>query len=95
MIFNQVELGKRIHECREHSGMTQAELSERIGCSSNHLSRIERGIKPCSIDLLAAMSSALQVSTDYLLTGMQSDWDKNRVRLLDVVTKLTELVKSM
>ena len=32
-----------------------------------HISRIERGVTACSIDLLPVLSVTLQVSTDYLL----------------------------
>ena len=52
MYFDAKEFGKRLQDVRKIRGLTQLELSERLGLASKqHISRIERGEKTCSIDL--------------------------------------------
>ena len=46
---------------REHSGLTQSELAERIGKSTESISRIERGAIAPSFETLADFSTALGV----------------------------------
>lgn len=51
--------GRVLHRQRRMSGMTQDRLSRALGISSSYLSNIERGRKPPTGQLLAAMDSAL------------------------------------
>ena len=67
MYFKQADLGKRVAELRRTNHMTQEDLAEKAEVNKLHISRIERGITACSIDLLLEMAEALQVSTDFLL----------------------------
>lgn len=62
-------VGERIKYYREMKNLTQATLAELSGCSSNHISAIERGLYCTRIDTLIAISDALEVSTDMLLFG--------------------------
>lgn len=72
MYFDPKEFGRRLQQMRKVRGMTQLELSERLGLASKqHISRMERGEKTCSIDLLIELSCVLNVSTDYLLMGKE------------------------
>ena len=50
--------------------MSQNELSERVGISSNYLCEIERGRRTPSSQILFYIACALNVSTDYLLKGV-------------------------
>ena len=52
MRYNMKESGKRIQELRRDRGMTQTQLAEYVGISSDNLGRIERGQQGVSIDLL-------------------------------------------
>ena len=88
MYFNQVEFGKRLQECRKLQKMTQEELTEQIGVEKQHISRIERGVSACSIDLLPMLSATLCVSTDYLLMGKSIDKEMTRTQLLSVISQL-------
>lgn len=63
--------------------------------SLEHLSKLERGKRKPSIDLVVAIACYFHVSTDYLLTGKDHDMAENRTKLLDVVTQLTEIAKHM
>ena len=54
-------LGLRIKELRKKKGLSQSELSEKIGVESKHLSRIEVGGSYPSFDTLEKTASALGV----------------------------------
>ena len=74
---------------------TQEELAEALNVSLEHLSKMERGKRKPSIDLIVAMACYFHVSTDYLLMGKDHDKVDSRTKLLDVVTQLTEIAKSL
>mgnify|MGYP001604532492 CR=1 FL=1 len=54
-------LGARIKEIRRAKGLSQEELSEKIGIDSKHLSRIEVGGSFPSLATLIKLSEALKV----------------------------------
>ena len=64
-----------IKKWREHRGLTQEQLSERIellfgpmeGVSYASISRIERGVQPYNQEVIEAMAKALDVSVPELL----------------------------
>lgn len=62
-------IGKRIASLRKRLHLTQAQLAEDIGCTSKHLSELERGITGVSIDIQVALSQRLNCSLDYLIKG--------------------------
>ena len=74
---NLVEMGKRIQQLRKHHGYTQEHLAERMHVSIQMISNLERGIKAIRIDNLIHLSQILQVSTDYILTGKETQQDFN------------------
>ena len=63
--------------------------------TSEHISRIERGVTACSIDLLPVLSVTLQVSTDYLLMGKSIDKEMTRTQLLSVISQLTLITQGL
>ena len=95
MYFNQVEFGKRVQELRKRNGITQEALAETIGVDKLHISRMERGVAACSIDILLELSSALCVSTDFLLTGKNPEREITRTQLLSVISQLSLIVQSI
>ena len=95
MYFNQVEFGERMQEARKLAGMTQEELADMLGIDKNHVSRLERGAKACSIDILVEISAALRVSTDYLLTGRSIDLEDTRSQVLSVISQLTKIAQNL
>ncbi|TSE26109.1 putative HTH-type transcriptional regulator [Tepidimonas sediminis] len=54
---------------REHRGLTLQALAERVGCTRQMLSMIERGKAAPSADLLARLAAALDVEMDDLYPG--------------------------
>ena len=97
MYFDATEFAARLSTLRKAQGMTQEEMAEALNISLEHLSKMERGKrkrKP-SIDLIIAMACYFHVSTDYLLMGKDHDMVDSRTKLLNVVTQLTEIAKSL
>lgn len=52
---------------REERGLTQEKLSEIAGCSKNHLSALERGVKFPSASLIDKLSQTLKIKPYELL----------------------------
>ena len=67
--YDHDKLGPMIKQCRMQAGLTQAELAFAIGCSEEHLSRIENGRKTISFDALVRLTRLFGVSADALLSS--------------------------
>ena len=93
MYFDQKEFGRRLKEIRRDKGITQEKLAQEMNVSWNHISKLERGTRSCSLDLLIAISKYFGVSTDYLLTGKEMSIERNRI--LSVIRDLTEIAQSL
>lgn len=91
--FDPLEFGKRLQRTRKAHGITQEELAERISVDRNHITRMERGIRVCSIDLLVEIAFALDVSTDYLLLGA-APTKRTKESLLIAIEALNEVVQN-
>lgn len=78
-------VGERIQIAREECGMTQRALAEAIGCTSQHISAIERGAKTPTLETFVAIASALRVPADVLLQDVLPDWWENWDREMDRV----------
>ena len=81
-------IGKRILEKRKQLNLTQEQLAEQMDVSIQMVSNLERGNKAIKIDNLIKISQILGVSTDYILTGKQSDIDAEEIYLK--ISKLSE-----
>ena len=67
-------VGERIQIAREECCMTQRELAEVIGCTPQHISAIERGVKSPTLETFVAITNALRVPADVLLQDVLPDW---------------------
>ena len=67
-------VGERIQIAREERCMTQRELAEVIGCTPQHISAIERGVKSPTLETFVAIANALRVPADVLLQDVLPDW---------------------
>lgn len=65
-------MGLRIKSERLKLKLTQLELADKLGVSSNYIGMLERGEKNCSLETIVNISKILDVSTDYLLMGERS-----------------------
>ena len=65
---HHMPLGDRIKELRTELGLSQAELATRVGSTdARQLSRYENGRITPSLDAVARLAQALDVSLDYLV----------------------------
>lgn len=78
-------VGERIQIAREERRLTQRNLAEAIGCTSQHISAIERGAKVPTLETFVAIAVALRVPTDVLLQDVLPDWWDNWEQEIDRV----------
>ena len=69
------EVGRRIEERRKKLGFTQEALAEKSNVTSQFISYVESGKRAMRPEYLLSISTALEVSADYLLTGNVVDED--------------------
>ena len=60
-------LGERIKALRKQAGWSQGELAERVSTDASQISRYENGRITPSLDALARIAQALDVSLDHLV----------------------------
>ena len=63
------EMGERIYRRRKSLKLTQEELAEKLGVSTQMISNLELGKKAVRPENLAKLSVALNISSDYVLFG--------------------------
>lgn len=78
-------IGARIALFRDRAGMTQAALAEKIGCTPQHISAMERGAKTPKLETFVAVANALCVQSDLLLQDVLDDWQEGWEAELDRV----------
>lgn len=90
-----MDVGKRIKQVRSEKGWGQKELAHKIGSDARQISRYERSHVTPSIEVIIKIASALEVTTDYLLTGnaprtMIKSADNELLKRIQFITTLTE-----
>ena len=80
-------IGKRIMDRRKKLGLTQEALAEKGDVTTQFVSYTESGKRAMRPENLLKISSALEVSADYLLTG--EIIDKDLLILSDKLRRLT------
>ena len=68
-----INIGNRICARRRALGYTQEQIADMMDVSIQMISNLERGNKAIRIDNLLKICQILRVSTDYILTGEQSE----------------------
>jgi len=81
------ETGQRIMDRRKKLGLTQEALAEKSGVTTQFVSYAESGKRAMRPENLMRIAAALEVSTDYLLTG--DIIDKDKLLLSEKLDKLT------
>lgn len=87
--MDQVALGKRIKAARERVGMTQEDLAAAVDYSVDHVSVVERGVKPPKLEKLVVIANVLNVGTDELLQ------DSLNAATMLRATELSERLKTL
>ena len=86
--MNSKTLGARIQLYRVRAKMTQKELAEKLGCTSQHISAIERGVKTPKLETFAEICTALKVPPNLLLCDWAADLDKMWEAELDIALRV-------
>ena len=86
------KVGDRIKDLRQKKGMTQAELAESMGFTSQTVSNWESGAREPDISALANLASLFGVTLDYLLLG-KSEEDKITLDDMDAEKRLSWIIK--
>lgn len=75
---------------RKKKELSQAELGKMIGTSGDVIGRYERGDISPSIDAVAKIADALEVSVDYLIGKTKMELDKNTMRRFEDISTLSD-----
>lgn len=81
------QIGKRILKRRKQLRMTQEELAEQAGVTSQMISTAELGKKAMRPENIIRISAVLDISTDYLLLGKVTEEDRSL--LVEKASRLT------
>ena len=69
--YQKEAIGYRIKLAREEAGLTQEQLAEKIGRSTQFISTIERGVAGPSIETIIRLCSVLHTTSDFLLRAIR------------------------
>ncbi len=73
------DMGERIYKRRKVLELTQEELAEKIGVSTQMISNLELGKKAIRPENLIKISSVLGISCDYILKGISNNDVSNEI----------------
>lgn len=90
--MNQKKIGKFISEKRKSKKLTQAQLAEKLGVSTNAVSKWERGLCLMDMSLLKPLSEILEVSVNEILSGEEIEDEDIEKKCEENIVSLTELV---
>lgn len=90
--MNQEKIGKFIAEKRKKKKLTQAQLAEKLGVSTNAVSKWERGLCLMDMSLLKPLSEILEVSVNEILSGEEIGEEDLEKKCEENIVSLTELV---
>lgn len=79
-------IGQRISERRKELHMTQEKLAEQMDVSIQMISNLELGKKAIRPENLVKVCKVLDISADYILTGIRSDHE-----IMELTEKITRL----
>ena len=61
-----LKIRNRIKKFRKQNGFTQEQLAEIVGCSREHLARVENGKLNTGLDLFIRLATVYKISLDKL-----------------------------
>ena len=71
-----MEFSERLKKLRKDAGLTQVDVSEKLGISQPAYASWERGIKKPTQDNLVKIAQVLNVSVDYLVGNSEEKVDE-------------------
>lgn len=75
-------IGARIKDIRNKQGITQEQLSERVGINTKYLSSIERGKENPTLNTLLKLTQSLDVNLDEIFSNLQIEDPAKRKSLI-------------
>lgn len=97
--MDQIKIGKFIAECRKKVGLTQMQLSEKLGITDKAISKWERGITMPDTSIMLELCDILGISVNELLNGekidMENNEEKNEQLLLEMAKELEKKNKTI
>lgn len=99
---DNAEIGRRIYERRKQLNITQEKLSELANTTPQAISNYERGERELKASIIIKLASALNTTTDYILTGndnafvlhdIENITDRDKTTIFEIVEKCIELLK--
>jgi len=81
------QLGNRIRHFRKLNGLTQEELSEKIGVENSTLGHIETGKNLPSMSRLPLIAEALNVEVFELFIGKETELNTDKVEAINKILK--------
>ena len=82
------DMGERIYKKRKALKLTQEELAEQVGVSTQMISNLELGKKAIRPENLIKISTVLDISCDYILKGTDTQNLSNEIT--EKIANLTE-----
>ena len=76
-------IGKRIKENRKTAGLTQEQLAEKIGISTNYMSAVERGVYSLALDKLVDTMNILHCSADDIFVDVIDESFRKKASILE------------
>ena len=70
-MYDIKESGARIKELRFKIGVTQEQMANDLGVTVETVSRIERGVRGTSVDLMSILSKYFNTTIDFLVDGKE------------------------
>ena len=95
------DIGRRIASRRKQLGLTQGQAAELSDLTQQFFASVETGKKNMRADSIVKVAKGLNVSTDFLLTGKVTDFERNRlVQMLEPLDEaqfyvIEELIKNV
>ena len=91
------EMGQRIMLRRKSLRMTQEELAEKLGVSTQMISNLELGKKAIRPENLAKVCAVLELSADFILTGTNTKTAVDAVaeKLIQLTAEELQMVNEM
>ena len=91
------DMGQRIMVRRKSLHMTQEELAEKLGVSTQMISNLELGKKAIRPENLAKVCCALELSADFILTGTNTKTAADAVaeKLISLNSEELQMVNDM
>jgi len=88
--FDYLAMGKRLRARRIELKLTQEELAELVDVSVSFVGHIERGEKKASLETIANLGNAMDISLDYLVMGKRGMCGKQTCSLYTDLAKLMD-----